>query len=231
VERSLDVVRLATAGENRHADGDIDRRYPLKKIALVSAAMGGAALIAFGASGTFASFSDSQQLKTSAVSAGSLKISAEEAASTTVQGTNMAPGSTAVRVFKLTNSGAGVTATPTVQVLSIANMEDGCTSSSEEKSGDDCTNASAGDLASQLTMGYSAYAPNGDGTCPTPTTGFTNLGPLATTAPLGNSAITLGGGKSLCAAFQLTFAPGANNNWAQGDSFTAQIEFALQQVL
>src|SRR5688572_7869922 len=104
----------------------------MKKIALASAAMGGAALIAFGASGTFASFTDQATVTSSAVSAGSLEISATESATASIGGEDMAPGAKATRTFKLTNSGEGVTAVPSVQVLSIANQDDGCTSKSEE---------------------------------------------------------------------------------------------------
>ena len=66
----------------------------MKKIIIASAAMGGAALIAFGTSGTFASYQDTSQVKSS-LAAGSIVLNvagAQENANLNVTG--LKPGTT-----------------------------------------------------------------------------------------------------------------------------------------
>ncbi|MGY1739403.1 MULTISPECIES: TasA family protein [unclassified Blastococcus] len=208
----------------------------MKKIAIASAAMGGAALIAFGASGTFAAFSDTDTVNNTAATAGSLVIDATGTTTTAMAGQRLVPGQSVERTFLVENDGQGVAGYPSAKVTKITNTEDGCTSTSEGQA-DDCTNPSAGDLAAQTLVAYKQYAVSPNGTCgPAPTTGYVPLGILSQIQNVSAaSPAPLAAGQKTCVAFQLTLVDNYggttfNNNLAQGDSFSVDIEFGITQV-
>jgi hypothetical protein len=201
----------------------------VKKIALAATAMGGTALIAFGASGTFAAFSDSTTQDVSAVAAGSVVVNSWDKTTAGMASTPLVPGQSVVRSYYVRNGG-NIAGLPSAQVLSLTNKDDGCTSNSEGAI-DDCLNAGAGDLAAQIVVGYATFAPTGtDCVAPQPLA-YSPLGKLTEiVGKPAKDATQLAGGAARCVSFQLTFASDASDNKAQGDSFTAQIQFGLEQV-
>ncbi len=78
----------------------------MKKIVLASAAMGGAALVAFGASGTFAAFSDSQTRESDPVATGTLLLEAGDVIdSSAFDASNLAPGQSVTYTSYVQNAG------------------------------------------------------------------------------------------------------------------------------
>ncbi|MGY1609344.1 TasA family protein [Geodermatophilus sp. SYSU D00700] len=202
----------------------------MKKIALASAAMGGAALLAFGASGTFAALSDTTTQDVGTVAAGSVVVNTWDKTSANMASTPLTPGDSVVRSYYVQNGGS-VAGRPSAQVLNVTNVDDGCTSSSE-RSIDDCTNPSAGDLAAQVVVSYATFAPTGTDCVVPSNQRYVTLGGLTEIGgKQASDGSTLAAQQALCVAFQLTFVEGESDNKAQGDSFTAQVQFGLEQVV
>ncbi|SCX57203.1 SipW-cognate class signal peptide [Klenkia marina] len=79
----------------------------MKKIVLASAAMGGAALVAFGAAGTFAAFSDQDQFQSQVAEAGTLFLELDDTVQTSgFDATNLAPGQSVTYTSYLENGGS-----------------------------------------------------------------------------------------------------------------------------
>jgi hypothetical protein len=203
----------------------------VKKLVIASAAMGGAALIAFGASGTFASYNDQTVQNVGAVAADSVVVNSWDKTTAEMASTPLSPGDSVVRAYYVRNSGTAA-GRPNAQLLNVTNKDDGCTSESEKATYDDCDSPTKGDLAAQVSVGYTVFAPTGTD-CVAPTTGYKPIGmvnDIIGTSVFAPTVPQLAAGAAECVAFQLTFVDGANNNKAQGDSFTAQIQFGLEQA-
>ncbi|MGY1672651.1 TasA family protein [Geodermatophilus sp. SYSU D00710] len=202
----------------------------MKKIALASAAMGGAALLAFGASGTFAALSDTTTQDVGTVAAGSVVVNTWDKTSADMASAPLTPGQSVVRSYYVQNGGS-VAGKPSAQVLNVTSVEDGCTSNSE-RAIDDCATSSEGDLAAQVVVSYATFAPTGTD-CVVPShPEYVTLGAL--TEIVGKPASdrsTLAAQQARCVAFKLTFESGGSDNKAQGDSFKAQVQFGLEQVV
>ncbi|MGY1772053.1 TasA family protein [Blastococcus sp. SYSU D00813] len=122
----------------------------MKKIAIASAAMGGAALIAFGASGTFASFTD-EAVTTGSAGAGTLVITASESIQTDAQSVELAPGETTRLSFPVENGGSIDGSLSAVG--SVDEAPDGCESASERNLPGGC----AGDGQFSTTADVAVY--------------------------------------------------------------------------
>ncbi|MFW3172004.1 TasA family protein [Geodermatophilus sp. CPCC 206100] len=149
----------------------------MKKIALAAAAMGGTALIAFGASGTFAAFT-AQTATGSTAGAGTLLVGAEGTASTTATVDDMVPGETQVLPFFVQNTGTGINGLLTGSIGKVDNLEGDCLQP-EKDAGDDCgTGKGVGEFgeAVNVKIGYAAAADAAACTETTvPTTGLSTL--------------------------------------------------------
>jgi predicted ribosomally synthesized peptide with SipW-like signal peptide len=217
-----------TAGQIPSVRRDIDMGVLVKKLVIASAAMGGAALIAFGASGTFAAFSDQTSAAVSPVAAGTLSLSAGAVTSADLASGPLTPGDTVHRTYLIKNNSADTAGNAFFNVSQMVSKEDGCTSNTE-KAADDCWTG-AGDLVGQTNASLLTYAPT-DGACVAPAGAvFADVGRLQSgpTAPfaIGN----LGTGQSLCVDFLLEFVNGSTNDLAQGDSFSATLAFTIEQA-
>ncbi|WP_029431788.1 TasA family protein [Blastococcus sp. URHD0036] len=199
----------------------------MKKIAIASAAMGGAALIAFGASGTFAEFTD-EAVSSSSAGAGTLVVTTTEDADTLVQSIQLAPGEKQRLAFPVQNGGTVdglLTATGTV-----TEAEEMCESSDELVDGT-CPDgpgqfAATADVDVYLIDGVAAEDCGDD----TDVTGQANrTAGLKMTAL--NSSIPehpLAAGDSTCIIVDVSLAPEVGNA-VQGDSAALSVNLTLEQ--
>lgn len=204
----------------------------MKKIALASAAMGGVALIAFGASGTFASFTDTGNL-TSEAGAGTLVLNASSPSATArVDAMSLRPGESAKYAYFIKNAGN----LPGTVDLSVAvtDAADTCNTQSERDVDSDCASA-PGDF-SRLATASVAYI--GGVTKAADCT--ITAGPAAWTSPSGQlgqangvrvDAYPLAAGASGCVVLtvKLPDTQSIADNAVQGDSASANVKVTLNQ--
>ncbi|MGY1667944.1 TasA family protein [Geodermatophilus sp. SYSU D00696] len=198
----------------------------MKKIALASAAMGGAALLAFGASGTFAAFQDSST-QTAGAGAGTLTIGVGRPASAPAQAGNLAPGESVVVPLYVKNTGNDISGTLGASIEGIVDQENGCYGP-EIAAEDGCQAAddegefsAAADYAVALsgaseTACNASATPNGWGWIP-----FQEDDGLLPTA----SPLSLDPGKGACLLLRITLDEERAGNDVQSDvmSFTAKL--------
>jgi predicted ribosomally synthesized peptide with SipW-like signal peptide len=126
----------------------------LKKIALASAAMGGAALIAFGASGTFASFQDAETL-TNEAGAGTLVLDARNSSVTApVDALTLNPGEKARFAYYVQNDG-NLAGTLDADFLNVINNENECVGPEKDAGVDGTCGEAQGEFTSAaMVSGY-----------------------------------------------------------------------------
>ncbi len=204
----------------------------MKKIVIASAAMGGAALIAFGASGTFAAFSDGGTTSGSA-GAGTLTLSAAKTITTDATALGLAPGETTQLAFPVRNGGTlDGTFTATARVTDAT---DRCNSATEE-SEDDCEGRQAGDFSTAASVTAYQFAVADAAACTstaTPPAGSALVGgiTLRQLSGQGVHSQTLAGGATTCFVVEVTLPDsGTRNNVVQGDSASLAIDLTLDQV-
>ncbi|WP_157519669.1 TasA family protein [Modestobacter sp. Leaf380] len=207
----------------------------MKKIVLASAAMGGAALLAFGASGTFAAFSDQEVVAGQEASAGTLLLSVDGTVSAPVEAQDLAPGDSAVYPFFIQNVGKGVSGNLGGVITNVVDSEDGCTDP-ERAAFDPCRNGEdAGELSRQVSAQYFRALPDNADDCQditaVPTTGSYPLGqlsaPIAAPASAGSTALQAGEGA--CFLIVLTLEDRPDNNLVQSDNVSFSVDFTIQQ--
>jgi hypothetical protein len=207
----------------------------MKKIVIGAAAMGGAALIAFGASGTFAALSDTST-ETLSAGAGTLTVGVDHPASAPAQAGNLAPGDNVVVPFFVKNNGNNVTGKVGVALSAVKDQENSCSSVSERTAeGAAAGNCDAagdpGEFSKFATYRVAAsaasqYQCNADATP-------NQLGwvPFASATELKPSAspITLTPGAGQCVLVEITLSKDADNT-VQGDSMAFDAVVTLQSV-
>jgi predicted ribosomally synthesized peptide with SipW-like signal peptide len=213
----------------------------VKKIVIASAAMGGAALIAFGASGTFAAFTDQQQITASA-GTGSIVLDmtkATDSASASVS--NLKPGDTKPTQYAYwVQNGGTLDGTLTAAVTMVDNENNCVGPEADNKPGTatkldaTCTGANAGEFSyfAQV-QGFVTGAQNA-GQCKATTAART---PLAAAMTLNEAAKaakwlsqTVPATAGACIVIDLTLPDNPNINLAQGDSADLTATFTLEQV-
>ncbi|GHE07961.1 TasA family protein [Klenkia taihuensis] len=206
----------------------------MKKIVLASAAMGGAALVAFGASGTFAAFSDQDSSDVSGAQAGTLYLQRDgNVVSDEAVIENLAPGDTVDYQFYVENAGnLPGTVTATFRILS--DLENGCVPAEQRNGANDTscddTQPGAGELVDQLT-GSAIYGPATREECEdrdvpssfSPPTFAQFDGAVAR-----DQAVPAGEG--FCAVVTVTLPDRADNNLVQSDSVSFGIDYRLDQA-
>lgn len=215
----------------------------MKKIAIASAAMGGAALLAFGASGTFAAFSDSEQ-QTAAAGAGELVLrTVGQAATPAAEATNLQPGRSATYAYFLRNGGTldgALTAT-----TSVTDAENGCSSDSEREaeqavrgvagapSDGRCGAAdSKGEFSAAAIMSYAIGNAEFSRQCTADTAVREELeaGSMRAlagrTVPIADVAAQTG----VCVLVEVALPAGVGNE-VQGDTADFAVEFVIEQEL
>lgn len=203
----------------------------MKKIALASAAMGGVALIAFGASGTFASFQD-VETGTATASAGSMNLAIGEGQRTgTIPALGLNPGQSTTVAYWITNT--GTTAGTLTADLSATDEERGC-QEPEKEAGDTttCDWATGGEFSQFATVQFLDAAADTPETCAVATTG-TVLSPAvrlrdAATAPA-QLVGSLGANSGNCYVVAIGLPVGASN-LVQGDVSEIKVDVTLKQA-
>jgi len=208
----------------------------VKKIVLASAAMGGAALVAFGASGTFAAFSDQTASDIATAGAGALFLSPDGTVQTTTasSATNLAPGDTTVYRFYVQNDGS-LSGKLTNTFKLLTDLENGCTPAEQRGASidGDCTDApGSGDLAEVATI-TASYGPVANRDACTDDAILANqYGPFSPAVLNNQSApvVELAPGAGYCTVLRLTIPEAPSNNIVQTDSTSFQLAYRLDQV-
>jgi predicted ribosomally synthesized peptide with SipW-like signal peptide len=207
----------------------------VKKLVIASVAMGGAALIAFGASGTFANFTDSSSVGNTA-GAGSIVLNAgSESATAAAQATTLQPGGTAQYAYFVENAGTlpGMISAQ----LTIADKENGCVGP-EGTNGTDGIDRTCGADQGEFSMfaqvqAFSTGAKTAEA-CTISDAKRKSLSPVmglqeaAKLAKLVNTAVPAKTGG--CVVLDVTLPDNPNINLAQSDQATLTANFTLAQV-
>lgn len=205
----------------------------MKKLVLTSAAMGGAALIVFGASGTFAAFSDTAAADAGA-GAGTLTVAVDESAAATVDTGSLAPGETVVIPFRVLNESESITGLLGGSVTDVVNLENGCNDPEQAAGDPTCGDATtAGEFGGVAQISYGAITLregqecNADTAVPTGAGNNASLGVLNDANPARPSRV-LAPGQAACVLVQVTL-PESAGNIVQGDSAQFTLNFDLEQ--
>jgi predicted ribosomally synthesized peptide with SipW-like signal peptide len=205
----------------------------MKKIALASAAMGGAALLAFGASGTFASFQDQQQVTASA-GAGSIVLDLQKATgSAAAVVSNLTPGSTTPTQYAYWVQNDGTLPGTITAAVTVVDNENGCVGPEDNGLDSTCAGANMGEFSSFAQVaGFITHA-NSQENCKVTTTGRTQVvGPVSLIAAASSARLlsqTVPAGAGACVVIDLTLPDNPNINLAQGDSADLTATFTLAQ--
>ncbi|QNG35394.1 hypothetical protein F1C76_01120 [Geodermatophilaceae bacterium NBWT11] len=224
-------VRQAGAGEKASRSDEHVRRHTVKKIVLASAAMGGAALVAFGASGTFAAFSDQESSVLPEASAGTLYLNAAgQSASSDGDVSQIVPTQTVTFATPVQNAGNLDGILKGTLVLQ-GNEENSCVGP-EIGADTSCAGTGAGELAGQLqaTSGYRVLAAGETCDEDTPTIDTTFRGTLLQLVSAGSGLAPIAAGTTVCSVITVTLPElGATNNLVQSDSIQLRFDFELTQ--
>ncbi|MGY1744887.1 TasA family protein [Blastococcus sp. SYSU D00695] len=208
----------------------------MKKIAIASAAMGGAALIAFGASGTFASFTDTENRAGNA-GAGTMDLTLGGSESATITGLGLNPGDTATYGYWVNN--AGTTNATLLADLTILGDEDRNCSEAEREpiqgvyAGDaTCDWGTNGEFSATAQVQFFENTTATEATCATQT-GGTAIGPATTlkqSAAANAQALgAVGKDSGRCIVLRVSL-PGNATNAVMGDVTTFTFTATLNQA-
>ncbi|SEO41361.1 TasA family protein [Trujillonella endophytica] len=204
----------------------------MKKIAIASAAMGGAALIAFGASGTFAAFSDSESLRGEAGAATLDLVVGDGGVPVAEEAQNMAPGDTVTFPYFVQNAGdldgyfGGK--------IDLTDYEHGC-SGDEWDEGDTCGEAGDPGEFSRAAVYSVSYITGGTAEqCEDATSGSPILTDVQIPADAPNTLtvpaiVPVPANFSVCVVIEVTL-PHTVDNTVQGDSAALDVLLWLDQV-
>lgn len=206
----------------------------MKKIAIASAAMGGAALIAFGASGTFAAFSDTENLRGEAGAAtvdltvGNTVLPASNLA------LNMVPGADTLYFPYFVKNTGDLKGYLGAQ-FDLTDYENSC-SGDEFEAGDTCGAANDPGEFSRAATYDLYYTPGGTaaectGTVANRIEYFADRSipagaPTSLTVP---AELPLTSGSGLCIVVGITLPENVSNR-VQGDSAALDVELRLEQI-
>jgi predicted ribosomally synthesized peptide with SipW-like signal peptide len=205
----------------------------MKKIALASAAMGGAALLAFGASGTFAAFQDTEQ-GTASASAGTMDLAVGNGQVTgTIPSLGLNPGQKTTVSYWITNT--GTTAGDLAADLTVTDEERGCQEPEKEAGDTTCDWATNGEFSRFATVQFLDAAADTPAKCATATTGEAVLGLPALGLGFAAGAaddihvgsLAAGAGNCYVVAIEL---PRTATNVVQGDVSGIKVDVTLTQV-
>jgi predicted ribosomally synthesized peptide with SipW-like signal peptide len=213
-------------------DGDLDRRQLMKKIALASAAMGGVALFAFGASGTFASFTDTEAV-TGSAGAGSLDLTVGSGpVATATAAMALTPGQSTTQSYWVNNAGT-VAGTLSADLSIVSDAENNCTDPENESGDTTCGWGTNGEFSKFATVQFETASATTADACKTATFG-TAVAPavaLKTAADAGPANVfPINGGTGKCVVFKLTL-PETASNVVQGDTAQFKADLTLTQLV
>ncbi|KQS56829.1 hypothetical protein ASG36_17535 [Geodermatophilus sp. Leaf369] len=205
----------------------------MKKIVLASAAMGGAALVAFGASGTFAAFSDTGSATVPAAQAGTLFLqeSSPTATTTGLNVNNLAPGDVVTYYTAIRNAGS-LPGFISGRIVSETQRENGCVGG-EEVVDRTCGDDTSGELAANTSV-RSTYGSLRTGqSCDASYTGGQSYdaGTLSdlTRAQEYSQPAPIAAGETACSIITVTVNSNAGNE-IQSDQFSFRYDYRLTQL-
>lgn len=203
----------------------------MKKLVLASTALGGAALVVFGASGTFAAFSDSSVQQTPTAEAGTLFVEGSEVVESSAFDTgNLAPGQSVTYVSTLTNGGTVDGQLTGVFELAL-DRENGCTPAEAPVDSSCGTADSDGEIAEKSVLDV-YYGTLADGaTCEEasrPGASLTFVPRAVNGSPM-FQRLPLAAGESFCAVYVLTI-PQEVGNEIQSDDLSFRAKYYLDQA-
>jgi predicted ribosomally synthesized peptide with SipW-like signal peptide len=202
----------------------------MKKIALASAAMGGAALLAFGASGTFAAFTDAEQ-GTASASAGTMDLAVGAGQLTgKISSLGLNPGQGTTVSYWITNT--GTTAGALTADLSVTDEERGCQEPEKELLDTTCDWSTGGEFSQFATVQFLDAAANTRETCAQAATGddVTPKLVLKSVADAGAAPVDeLAAGTGNCYVVVIDL-PRTATNVVQGDVSGIKVDITLTQV-
>jgi hypothetical protein len=206
----------------------------MKKIALAAAAMGGTALIAFGASGTFAAFSDTEQA-TATAGAGTLDLAvAGGQVATAPAAVSLSPGQSTQLAYWVNNVGS-VGGTLTAGVSLLENAENNCSEPETESGDTTCGWATGGEFAENVVVRFLKAGATDEAACRTATGGTEISGAPAGTLLAAEKALPfdvfeIQGESGKCLVVNVSLPVNADNNEVQGDTARFRTDLTLTQV-
>jgi hypothetical protein len=206
----------------------------VKKLVIASAAMGGAALIAFGASGTFANFTDSASLGGGA-GAGTLVLNASggpAAAVANVTAPGLRPGQSKSYSYYFANAG-DMAGTVSLQLANLKDADNDCAGSEGDLGVDanGCGADAVGEFSSTATIfaGVAVVDSAEKCTTRTNTTSVADGQTINALAGKPTEAYKVKAGEGACLVMTITL-PGSAGNDVQGDTSTFDIAATLVQA-
>jgi len=204
----------------------------VKKIVLISAAMGGAALVAFGASGTFANFNATTTLGDQSAAAGTFDL--------TVDGGHVATASEALKLVPdhstqfayWVNNASDILGTLSADLVIKQDAENGCSGSEQQAGDNSCDGWTTGGEFSKSAMVrfLKNSAANADA-CKAQTTG-TEIAPAVLLKTAADApavpVFDIAGGKGACVVVDVNL-PKSVTNVVQSDSTTFNVDLTLTQ--
>jgi hypothetical protein len=218
------------SGENRRSTGT-PTGDTVKKIAIAAAAMGGTALIAFGASGTFAAFTDSEQA-TAAAGAGTLDLQVGGGTvSGDVEAFNLNPNESTTISYWVNNVGT-VAGNLAAKLKVVQDAENGC-NDPEREADDSCTEwSSGGEFSSFATVQFLDSDAANAVACEDATTGTPVLGMSAVRLQDAEAGLlrvgSLEKNAGNCVVLEVKL-PDTATNAVQGDTAQVQLDITLTQ--
>ena len=212
----------------------------MKKIAIAAAAMGGTALIAFGASGTFAAFQDSET-STATASGGTMDLTvggATQSGSVSPLGLN--PGQTSTLSYWVNNAGT-VNGALTADLTVTADEERGCQDAETKATTDQAADSSCtdwglgGEFSQFATVQFLDSSAADAAACKSSMTGTPVLGMGAVTlkdaaaAPAGIAVGSLAANQGNCIVLKVELPPTAGNV-VQSDAASFKVDVTLAQT-
>ncbi|MBN1093134.1 hypothetical protein JKP75_11575 [Blastococcus sp. TML/M2B] len=198
----------------------------MKKIALASAAMGGVALIAFGASGTFAAFSSTQTVAGQKAGAETFELTVGGGVvGTGDEHMSLAPGGSARYAYEIKNASAlPGKLSATVSVQDAENTR----SDAEKAAGD--TNDGTGEFSTFARV-QPSYDANCDDKPDTKLGGPVKIADLPAAVSAAFTSWTFAPNTTHCVILDVSLPDDPKINQVQGDDMTFSLGLTLTQVI
>jgi hypothetical protein len=206
----------------------------VKKIVIAAAAMGGAALVAFGASGTFAAFTSQQEITASAGAGTVVLDMTKGVGSAGAQVSDLKPGDLTPTRYAYWVQNSGTLAATISAAVTVVDNENGCVGPEEGLDNTcDSTKTNQGEFSyfaqvqGFVTGATTATACKATDTERTSVAGPMSLNDAAKAAKL--LAQPVGANQGACVVVDLTLPDNPNINLAQSDSADLTATFTLTQ--
>ncbi|MGY1616823.1 hypothetical protein ACI797_08760 [Geodermatophilus sp. SYSU D00691] len=203
----------------------------MKKIVLAATAMGGAALVAFGASGTFAAFNAEETLSTE-VGSGQFTLNTGQSTTANVDPADLNPGqSVDLAYFVANNKDSDFNGVLKASFGNLKSWEHGCLDPESDAGDTTCGNDGHGEFQNFATVRGSMTSAASAAECTALASQSYALGTVSTLANWNAAfpATTLAPGAGTCIVLQISLPDDSTNNLVQGDTASFDVTFRLDQ--